>query len=169
MPRAAPISLRNLSGGQKLRGCVIVATLLLICGGLYALSGRGSEPSSVVTEEPRRQHKSARGSIADLRTKVIRAEFGPWPRDWMSVRGASGIWEIEARVSNPTRKPIACSLECWLEKDGRRYEPKDTGWPVTIPAGSYVTETFIIEGPQSYDKLHLGPYRSIGSAILGRD
>ena len=64
VPRDAPISLRNLSGDQRLRGFILVATFLLICGGFFSVSRRSSEPSSVVTGEPRRQHRSARGSVA---------------------------------------------------------------------------------------------------------
>jgi hypothetical protein len=79
-----------------------------------------------------------------------------------------GVWEIDLKITNRNRAKVACTWECWIEKDGRRFRPgpRDQDWAMWLSAGRSVRRSYSIEGPASYDKLRTRVYESFGSRLL---
>ena len=118
-------------------------------------SGKRGRPTAVAT-------------LDKVEVTVVNKRFAAFPSGWGRLPEIQGVWEIDLKITNRNRTQVACTWECWIEKNGRRFRPgpRDQDWAMWLSAGRSIRRSYSIEGPASYDKLRTRVYESFGSRLL---
>ncbi len=92
----------------------------------------------------KRGRPTAAATLDKVDVTVVKKRFVAFPRGWGSLPEIQGVWEIDLKITNRNRTQVACTWECWIEKNGRRFRPgpRDQDWPMWLSAGRSIRRSY---------------------------